>query len=316
MNATMFSIIVPIYKVEKYLMRCIDSVLAQTYSDLEIILVDDGSPDACPQICDEYAQEDTRIRVVHQKNGGLSDARNTGIKLATGTYIVFLDSDDALTPTACADFAARIAGGVLPDVLAGSACRICGEDRNYMNNELLEGVTSGQDHLLAMLSASTSSMTAWCNIYRRIFLLEENLWFEKGLLHEDERWTPLVFLKAKSVLNTNLVFYTYYIREDSITQSKSKQKNAIHIIETVQYLKPICLQLENELLKAKLMDHLVMLYLSAFYMGELYDVPQYIDKTFAIDYAQSKRNKKKARLFSLSPHLYCSINRWIKGHSQ
>src|SRR4051812_27027229 len=85
------SIVVPIYNVQKYIHRCIHSILNQTYSNLEVILVDDGSPDNCPQICDDYAQLDSRIRVIHKKNGGLSDARNVGMDEATGDYIVFID---------------------------------------------------------------------------------------------------------------------------------------------------------------------------------------------------------------------------------
>ena len=92
------SVVVPIYKVEKYLKRCVDSILNQTYSHLEVILVDDGSPDLCPQICDAYAQQDSRIRVVHKENQGLGMARNTGIDHATGDYICFFDSDDYIAP--------------------------------------------------------------------------------------------------------------------------------------------------------------------------------------------------------------------------
>ena len=88
------SVVVPIYKVEKYLDRCIYSIINQTYTNLEIILVDDGSPDNCPKICDEYASKDNRIKVIHKQNGGLSSARNAGIKVATGDYIGFVDSDD------------------------------------------------------------------------------------------------------------------------------------------------------------------------------------------------------------------------------
>ena len=88
------SIIVPVYNTEKYLHRCIDSILAQTFTDFELILVDDGSPDNCPQICDEYAEKDCRVKVIHQENGGLSAARNAGIDIATGTFIFFCDSDD------------------------------------------------------------------------------------------------------------------------------------------------------------------------------------------------------------------------------
>ena len=94
MNKPMISIIVPVYNVESYLADCVDSITAQTFKDIEIILVDDGSPDSCGQICDDYAKTDKRIRVIHKQNGGLSDARNAGIQLASGRYLGFIDSDD------------------------------------------------------------------------------------------------------------------------------------------------------------------------------------------------------------------------------
>ena len=94
----MLSVIIPVYKVEQYLCRCIDSVLAQTYTDLEIILVDDGSPDGSGAICDEYAAKDSRIKVIHQKNAGVSAARNAGMDLASGEYLAFIDSDDFIEP--------------------------------------------------------------------------------------------------------------------------------------------------------------------------------------------------------------------------
>ena len=92
----LFSVIVPIYKVEEYLDRCVESLVGQTYSDIEIILVDDGSPDKCPAMCDAWAEKDSRIRVIHKENGGLSDARNAGLDVATGEYISFVDSDDCI----------------------------------------------------------------------------------------------------------------------------------------------------------------------------------------------------------------------------
>ena len=90
----MISIIVPIYKVEKYIRQCVDSIINQTYEDIEIILVDDGSPDNCPQICDDYAKTDSRVKVIHKENGGIMSARKAGLKVATGEYIGFVDGDD------------------------------------------------------------------------------------------------------------------------------------------------------------------------------------------------------------------------------
>ena len=98
MKAELVSVVVPVYKVERYLDKCIGSIVKQTYTNLEIILVDDGSPDNCPQMCDEWAKKDARIRVIHKENGGLSDARNAALDICTGTYVVFVDSDDYVHP--------------------------------------------------------------------------------------------------------------------------------------------------------------------------------------------------------------------------
>lgn len=95
----LISVIVPVYKVEKYLHRCVDSIINQTYKNLEIILVDDGSPDNCPKICDEYAQKDQRIKVIHKKNAGISEARNAGLEIAQGEFVAFVDSDDYIDST-------------------------------------------------------------------------------------------------------------------------------------------------------------------------------------------------------------------------
>ena len=94
----LISVIVPVYKVEKYLDRCVESIVGQTYENLEIILVDDGSPDSCGDMCDAWAQRDSRVKVVHKKNGGLSDARNAGVEASTGAWIGFSDSDDYIAP--------------------------------------------------------------------------------------------------------------------------------------------------------------------------------------------------------------------------
>jgi len=101
MNLPVFSLIIPIYKVEKYLDKCVQSIINQTYSNIEVILVDDGSPDNCPWMCEEYEKKDTRIKVIHKKNGGLSDARNKGMSLATGKYIIFVDADDYIALDTC-----------------------------------------------------------------------------------------------------------------------------------------------------------------------------------------------------------------------
>ena len=116
------SIIVPVYKVEKYLSKCVESILSQTFVDFELILVDDGSPDRCGEICDKYALKDKRIKVIHKENGGLSDARNAGIQVAQGEYLAFVDSDDYIEPQLVENCLARARDMEAPVVLYG-CCR-------------------------------------------------------------------------------------------------------------------------------------------------------------------------------------------------
>ena len=114
---SLVSVIVPIYKVEKYLNKCVDSIINQSYKNLEIILVDDGSPDKCGEICDKYAEKDSRVKVIHKENGGLSDARNAGIDIAKGDYLLFVDSDDWITSNIC-EVLIKNANDNLSDIIA------------------------------------------------------------------------------------------------------------------------------------------------------------------------------------------------------
>ena len=116
-NKPTISVIVPVYKVEKYIRKCIDSILNQTYQNIEVILVDDGSPDNCGKICDEYAYLDKRVRVIHKKNGGLGSARNVGLGLAKGQYIMFVDSDDYLTKDSIGTVLKAIVDYDMPDMI-------------------------------------------------------------------------------------------------------------------------------------------------------------------------------------------------------
>ena len=132
MNINQISVVVPVYKVEPYLRKCLDSIVNQTYRDLEIILIDDGSPDNCGRICDEYAERDARIRVVHQENSGLSAARNAGLKLVSGSYIGFVDSDDWIEP----DMYSYLLGNAL-EYQADIA--VCSRTEQHMDRTVFRG---------------------------------------------------------------------------------------------------------------------------------------------------------------------------------
>lgn len=219
----LISVIVPVYNVEKYLDRCIDSIVKQTYKNLEIILVDDGATDTCPEMCDLWKNKDDRIRVIHKENGGLSSARNEGLKHAKGEYVIFIDSDDWIEN----DFLEKL----YEEAKLYNLDIVCGGYKTFFSDNHLEekrrkeelinlGVVKGRDFLLAQLESNDYRMEVWDDLYRRDFLLENNLFFIEGVLHEDEEYTPRALLAAKRVKLVNVCGYMYRKRENSIMTSK------------------------------------------------------------------------------------------------
>ena len=215
MQQPLVSVIVPIYKVEPYLRRCIDSIVNQTYTNLEIILVDDGSPDGCPAICDEYAAKDNRIVVIHKENGGLSDARNAGLDICKGEYISFVDSDDWI-----ADCFIEVLVKSIQDSNAEiSICNYTHTSSSYSAtikiNEIHKTVLSPTEAVKKLWSEEeTTFVTAWGKIYK------SNLWKElrypKGLIHEDEYTSYILLYSAKKTVHIDIPIYYYYQRSDSI----------------------------------------------------------------------------------------------------
>ena len=300
-----FSIIVPIYKVEQYLDKCVQSLINQTYRNIEIILVDDGSPDRCPQMCDNFAKNDDRIVVLHKTNGGLSDARNKGLEVARGEYIIFVDSDDYIELDACEKFAAYSNKGF--DILIGDAF-LEGGSANVEHIEPSDNIYSGEDYLLTALKNKKAPMAVWLNIYRKEFLEAHNLKFKYGRLHEDEEFTPRAFLKAKTVICTGVFFYYYIIRDGSITNKKDKRKNAESLYLTCYELQKIYNDIENRALKRLLFDSLAAKYLSIIQIGNLAQYgKQYYHKKFLLKNAKLFKTRIKSLFFVISPKLYCYI---------
>ncbi|MBE6602909.1 MAG: glycosyltransferase [Ruminococcaceae bacterium] len=297
----LFSIIVPVYKVEDYIEKCVHSLTSQTFKDIEIILVDDGSPDNCPAKCDELAGRDSRIRVIHKENGGLSDARNAGLQVAQGEYVMFVDSDDYIAEDSCANFAQYAVKGY--DVLVGEALVEGGECP--LKHIECSDVMSGQEYLKKAVSAGKAPMAAWLNVIRREFLIENDIAFKCGILHEDEQFTPRMLIKAKSVVLTGAVFYHYMIREGSITTKKDKRKNATDFYSTCLELEEIYKSIEDIELKTALLDSLSEKYLSLFESGRLYKYgKQYLSKDFLKRNSYRKKTKMKAKLILFSPRIY------------
>lgn len=209
----MISVIVPVYKVEKYLDKCVQSILAQTYKDFELILVDDGSPDNCPQMCDEYAKQDKRVRVIHKKNGGLSDARNYGTANAIGKYITYIDSDDYVTNDYLETLMSLIIKYDADMAVIGIEVFYEGETPKQ-RDQSKEYVYSGEKALEKMLYQDTLDTSA-CAILLPIELAKKYP-FPLGKYHEDEFTTYKYYAEVDSVAVTTKKGYFYLQRKGSI----------------------------------------------------------------------------------------------------
>lgn len=224
----LFSVIVPVYKVEKYLPQCIESVLNQSYKDFELILVDDGSPDNSGLICDEYAKKDNRIRVIHKKNGGLSDARNEGLSAANGEYIWFLDSDDYMTESAMDKVANMIINNFDLDMVtcAHTNAYSDGSKTTIYLPENYSDININRDEYLYKLHKSNGSYwAAWKNIYKGSIIRKNNLKFSKGLIGAEDCdffMRFLIYSEKFSFLNVPVINYRTD-REGSITNTMSKK---------------------------------------------------------------------------------------------
>ncbi len=217
----LISVIIPIYKVEKYLDKCISSIVNQTYNNIEIILVDDGSPDKCPEICRKWANQDTRIRVIHKENGGLSDARNHGIELAKGAYLMFIDSDDTIAVNMVQLMHERIIQDhsdlVLCNILYVDEqdCAIFKEDKPLPIRDGIISKDEAFDHLSG--NKSHHYVVACNKLYpRKIFF---DLKFKVGKLHEDEFIGHLVYDQCEKISCISRPLYRYTQRANSITNS-------------------------------------------------------------------------------------------------
>ena len=225
----LISIIVPVYKVEQYLDRCVESLVKQTYSNIEIILVDDGSPDRCPQICDEWVKKDSRIAVIHKVNGGLSDARNHGIRRAKGEYILFVDSDDYLVEDAVERLEAYTDN---EDLIVGESTIIYPDKQIHRVHTNLEEnhIYSGKEYVLAVVNKGEWFAAACYNMYKREFLIDNDLFFVVGILHEDNEYVTRLFYKAQTIKYIHFEFYQYIMRDESIC-NKPSEKNISGLFE-------------------------------------------------------------------------------------
>ncbi len=212
------SIIVPIYNVQNYLEECVNSLLAQTHKEIEVILVDDESPDNCPQMCEDFAKKDSRIKVIHKKNGGLSSARNAGLDIATGNYIMFIDSDDFVEPEMVEELLA-IKAQSNADIVCGGIYRYTNGTAEVIpttvskeNIEIMDNTTALKKLLLKTINCSS------CNkLYSKTFIGETR--FKEGRNNEDQPFLFELYQKNGAIAYTNKAYYYYRYNQASITKT-------------------------------------------------------------------------------------------------
>ena len=233
------SVIIPVYKVEKYLNRCVDSVLNQDFKDIEVILVDDGSPDGCPAICDEYAQKDNRVKVIHKKNGGLSSARNVGIEIAQGEYLAFLDSDDAWAENKLGEVMKHLQQANV-DMLLFSSCDELEDGRRYQRKDSLLlptetcNIYNCNEYYSQLIKQGNLRESACTKIIKAEFIKGFNLYFQPGIISEDTEWMFRVLRTCQriAVIDT-MLFVCTYGREGSISNTAGVKsvESLLQIIE-------------------------------------------------------------------------------------
>lgn len=306
MDNIKLSFIVPVYGVEKYLHKCVDSLLCQDYSNYEIILVDDGGIDGCPVICDEYANKYENIKVIHRANGGLSAARNSGIDAATGDYVCFVDSDDY--------WEENVLGGLMQQIENDNLDVLHFKWQNVNNYGIFNPYKSvnyadfskepinGFDFL-------NQRMGIQC--YACMFILKKEITriekFTEGILFEDVDWTPRMLMRANRVAGTDTIAYNYFWRENSITLNKSAEKLKKEIEDKITMIIKFKVY-ENSVWYKEMISALVLSIINI--LGQqLYESKSYYLKrikelnVYPLSIHYNNKVKRKVNLINFSPRL-------------
>lgn len=305
MKEMLISIIVPVYKVEQELSRCVESLITQTYKNIEIILVDDGSPDCCPQMCEKFAQEDNRIRVIHKENGGLSDARNAGLLNAVGDYILYVDSDDYIEQDTCERFISVL--NEEADFVAGEYREIQGGKMIYhRHTNLINGqLYTAKDYIIRSIKNNEWYAPAWLNLYKRQFLLDNKLFYKKGIYFEDTEMLPRLCLSANKIQYLHHAFYYYVVRNGSIMKSSISEKKIVDSLSIYSEWYRLYWHIHDIELQRYLYGQLVKHYLKSCQSLNIRGWKiKGVDYRFARQYALNKKEKLKAVLFTCVPELY------------
>lgn len=303
------SIVVPVFNVEKELDRCISSLLNQTYSQIEVILVDDGSWDNSSSMCDKYAESDDRVIVIHKENGGLSSARNEGLKRATGKYIMYVDSDDFIELDTCERFLEYADDDV--DFVVGVGKLIKNETQHMLkHSNIIPGKKyEAKDFAIKSIKNAEWHASACLNLYSRKYLLNNKLFYKEGILYEDTYMLPDLYLRARCIVYMDYPFYNYIIRENSIMTSENILEKQRMCINTYNRWFDIINKVDDECFQSYLYGALVNFYLWS--CRDLKINGWHVDNLgffFSLRYAQGIKEKMKVILFQLCPKIYLKFD--------
>lgn len=310
------SIIVPVFRVEKELPRCMESLLNQTERNIEIILVDDGSDDDCPALCDSYAAQDERVQVVHKPNGGLSDARNAGMAVMQGKWCLFVDSDDYIDVDACERFLNAAHNVKCADIVVGECEEHHGDTSVFQRHTNLneKKLYSAFKYMKLAIKRSEFFMPAWLNLYRTDWLNKNGFKFVKDLLHEDLEWTPRVFLAGPRVVYMKCTFYHYVIRDGSICRAKDFSKNIADSMSIFREWRELFASVSDVELQNMLNGFLCK---SFIHICALYQIKDGFEKsgltrTFLFNKSRGVRAKCMAGLMIICPSVYYWLYKKVK----
>ena len=293
----MVSIIVPVYNVEKYVERCVESILAQSYSEFELLLVDDGSTDQSGAICERLKAKDKRIRVIHQNNRGLSAARNRGLAEATGEYITYIDSDDYVDIS----YLETLYQNAIQYQADVSVCSFRLVRENKKKNEKIKGngkvrLHSGRDAAEEIVAHNKRSMiTAWGKLYHRS--LKELLIYPEGRLHEDEFVTYKVLYEARQVVEADVPLYNYYQRGNSIINDGYSIRRLDKIVALKEAIDFFASKNETELMKQAIKRYVLSIQIAWYrvkkFMPDEKTVLSKLNEEWKAVYAQNKSDIMK-----------------------
>lgn len=320
----LISIIIPIYKVELYLKTCVESVLVQSYKNIELILVNDGSPDGCPELCDMFSKKDSRVKVIHKENGGLSDARNAGLRIATGDYVIFLDSDDYWEGTNCLESIKESINQINSDIIL-FGCKDyfvetgkiklsrSGYNINFLRNHSIE------ENIKYLFKKGLFPGSAWLLAVKRNLLLENDIFFTKGIKAEDYDWLINLFLKIKTIDAVPDCFYIYrYGRPGSITKT-ADSKSVSSLLFIIDKWYPILLK-ESKIKREYFLNLLSFIYVTALLSFSHLSVEQYQNflpkikqRLPILNFARDKRTYiSKWLIYLLGVEGFCRILKMLK----